>query len=315
MSCVAHCAQLAMAFPAFSMVTSHHQMENYFGENHSTGHDFDSALPIGSVSYMQLFQAFPAEMCEDAVAPGVMNALQAVQEARLASTTVTAENMLSRSVPDLLKEGDLTHEGADEAKNAAADEDDAEKPPANAQLHAELQKYAFATASPTRFYAYTLLSEDQVTVMNDFAQDSSEIAESSAYIYRYELSVSSGLVDYSVLGQSTGRRARDVLPAGGARRGADADLDTRSDHGSVRGDIIKAGGNARSAGAAPVPSSAEAGGATSALQKHLNAFCVSPVNLAVHRNSTRCTPIQASLEVRRVDQYPSARLSLLYLSE
>jgi hypothetical protein len=282
-----------MAFPAFSMVTSHHQMENYFGENHSTGHDFDSALPIGSVNYMQLFQAFPAEMCEDAVAPGVMSALQAVQEARLASTTVTAEQMLNRSLPDLLKEGgDLTHEGADEAKSVIADEDEADKPVANAPLHAELQKYAFATASPTRFYAYTLLSEDQVTVMNDFAQDSSEIAESSAYIYRYELSVSSGLVDYSVLGQPTGRRARDVVVAGGDRRGGHADPDTRSDHGSVRGDIAKAGGNA-----VPFSSSAEAGSMTGALQKHLNAFCVSPVNLAVHRNSTRCTPIQASIEV------------------
>jgi hypothetical protein len=297
-----------MAFPAFSMVTSHHQMENYFGENHSTGHDYDSTLPLGSVSYMQLFQAFPAEMCEDACASGVMSALQTVQEAKLASTTVTAENMLNRSVPDILKEGgDLTG-GEDEEKSAAA-EGEGDRPPANAQLHTELQKYAFAAASPTRFYAYTLLSEDQVTVMNDFAQDSSEIAESSAYIYRYELSVSAGLVDYSVLGQPTGRRARDVLPEGGIRRGQEDAHDARSDTGSVRGDTVRARANSRTSGAlvagasnaavntAAAPTGVETSVATSVLDKHLNAFCVSPVNLAVHRNSTRCTPIQASIEV------------------
>ena len=255
-----------MAFPGFSMVTSHHQMENYLGENHGGAVDTRPFAP-GSVSYMQLFQAFPAEFCDDALAPEVTSALQAIQDAKTAATTVTAENLLDQD-DFSLKDG--AGEQADAEEKSSGEAQLAEKAEHKADLHTELEKYAFAAACPTRFYAYTLLSEDQLTVMNDQAIDRSEMAESSAYIYRYELCVSESVIDYSMLG---------------GERSNPQEKDTHSTAGS------------RSAENMPATTTA-AGKRCASDEMQMGVFCVSPVNLAMHRSSARCTPIQASIEVR-----------------
>jgi hypothetical protein len=327
-----HASQLAMAFPAFSMVTSHHQVENYFGEHLSPNYyptapagdqpgDAEPVqVPLGSVNYMQLFHAFPADLCADALSVEVTTALQSIQDAKNAVTTVTEENLLDGSQLNILEDGanlagPHEGEGQGEGEEKVREDElgDPESPVASRDglLQAALTNYAFAAPWATKFYAYTLLSEDQLTVMNDQASDRNEAAESSAYIYRYELHVSDARIDYSTLGaQSSAFKPPPPPPApplsptlslsgtspGKDRsfRDKDRDRDGLSDTASRMGEYRRAAAAAREASTAALQAAAPA---PDAAEKGMNAFCVSPVNLAVHSDSARRTPIQASIEV------------------
>lgn len=311
--------QLAMAFPAFSMVTSHHQIENYFGEHHSHNHaysgmvnewgeaeDVEQKLPTGSVNYMQLFEAFPAEVCEDAYGEAVTGAVQAIVDAKTAASTVTEDNLLEDGQLNLLKDGaDLTAEGADDEQKQPEGRRVTTAPGASrdALLQRALANYPFAAPCATKFYAYTLLSEDQLTVMNDQAQGQ-EMAESSAYIYRYELHISGSTIDYTVLGsspRSSAAKAATVPPPSPPppppsnspmKSRSMFDKDGFSDTASRLGEFRRA---ASGTGNTPAVNKSE----VQAPRRFMNSFCVSPVNLAVHSDSARRTPIQASIEVRQ----------------
>ena len=313
--------QLAMAFPAYTMLSSHQMMETYVGEDHQ----------VGSVKLMQLFQAFPADLCEDALSPAVLNALSAIEEAKEATVRVTAQQILdTESLNGLdIHDHDQDHPAGEHksgretthtSRSAASMEHESD-------LVTELKKHTFTSLPATRFFAYTIMNDEQIQAM-DSCNTHLEAIDKSAYIHRFELAVSESSLDFTelrrTLAEVSAQQTENSSSVGAAKNlsststnaplSADpvANLKNRlrgtsnaSDHHSLMKGMARKMSmlKADAADDAPVVTGETDG--TLLEEKvedksgtqSLNVFCVTPVSLALHRNSSCCTPIQVSLEV------------------
>lgn len=311
-----------MAFPAYTMLSAHQMMETYVGEGAFTGHH------LGSIKLMQLFQAFPADLCEDALSPAVLDALTSIKDAKSAKLQVTAQQILDTESLDGL---DFAHEeqknhDTDTGHTAASTENDSD-------LITELKKHSFTELPATRFFAYSIMNDEQIQAMDAF-NSHLEAIEKSAYVHRFELSVSESSLDFTQLKltlqdtaaatSSAFATASSAAPAisidpiaslknrfrskSGASDAGAAALNGLLRKQSNNRLLDSSSGDARDAlptqptaadPAAPDTANSVGAGDT----KILNVFSVNPVNLALHRNSSCCTPIQVSLEVQYINLF------------
>lgn len=275
-------------------------MESYFSEN-----SFDTQR-AGYVKFMQLFQAFPAEICDEAQQPAVLDALQAIQEAKTAKLTVTAEQA---TVCDDIDGLDLTRGsmGPDgEAKAAESVTHSQVNEAEDSDFVTQLKKHLFTDSTPTRFFAYSFMNTDQIDAMDEeYKARGDDLPESSAYIQRFELAVSDSRVDFAHLRTPLESELPPVRPTNSSLS-APA-LGQGLLPSGVRGRYSRPGTEAGSVDGGAGATGAGAGNAATAAGvsdlKALGVFDVSPVNLAVHRASTRCTPIDVSLEVISILQF------------
>ena len=318
-----------MAFPAYTMLSAHQMMETYVGEGAFQGHQ------VGSVKLMQLFQAFPAQLCEDALSPAVLDALTSIQDAKTAQRELAAQQALRASDGDRLgsrrssadldedesaaEEKEQRHEATETALTAASSADDTD-------LITQLKKHTFTELSATRFYAYSIMNDEQIQAMDAFNVHLEAPIEKSAYIHRFELSVSESCLTFSQLGKtlqecnagepavpSFPMSSSDSLPRlrnriGGKYSASESGNGVGGGGGGGGGGVLggssrrnKSDGGGDNLSALPPPEAVDAAAAEIAKKVSetttMNVFSVSPVNLALHRSSSCCTPIQVGLEV------------------
>lgn len=312
-------------------------METYVGEGAFTDHQ------VGSVKLMQLFQAFPADQCENALSPGVLNALAGIEEAKEATVRVTAQQILETESLDGLDLSDhdptVEHKSGQDAthttRTAASMDHDSD-------LVTELKKHSFTALPTTRFFAYTIMNDEQIQAMESF-NTHLEAIEKSAYIHRFELAVSESSLDFTQLrctlaevsalqteNASAGFAAKvsqTAVPSVSLSDDPVANLKNRlrsksnasDSHSAVGGMSRNASRYQTQAGSAQNDFAAGEDAAVPAVTgatdgvlaegknedktgtQSLNVFCVTPVSLALHRNSSCCTPIQVSLEVQYIE--------------
>jgi len=326
-----------MAFPAYTMLSAHQMMETYVGEG-----AFTDQHHLGSIKLMQLFQAFPADLCEDALSPAVLDALTAIKDAKSARQQVTAQRILdTESLDGLDFANEHKQNNTDTAHTAASGDHDTD-------LVTELKKHSFTELPATRFFAYSIMNDEQIQAMDSF-NSHLEAIEKSAYIHRFELAVSESSLDFTQLKltlQETAaatttayvtatpmvvdpianmkNRFRSKSSAGDAGGAAPSSGLSRKQSNNRLFDLLSGSGSGdvRDAPLPPLPNeppppadTANTVGAGDT--KIMNVFSVSPVNLALHRNSTCCTPIQVSLEVSGVlySFYHSFSLPLFRLQD
>ncbi len=320
-----------MAFPAYTMLSSHQMMETYVGEGAFTDHQ------VGSVKLMQLFQAFPADLCEDALSPAVLNALTAIEEAKEATVRVTAQQILDTESLDGLDipDHDQDHPAGEQknghettltSRTAASMEHDSD-------LVTEMKKHTFTSLPATRFFAYTIMNDEQIQAMDSF-NTHLEVIEKSAYIHRFELATSESRLDFTelrrTLAEVSAQQTENASGLGSAKNlsttavaASNAPLSVdpltnmknrlrgnsnASDNHSLMKGMSRKGSLFKVDKVDAVEDTPIATGTTDGVlheekvedksgTQSLNVFCVTPVSLALHRNSSCCTPIQVSLEV------------------
>lgn len=237
----------------------------------------------------------------------MLDALQAIQDAKAEKQRIVAEQLEATcediDAMDLTVRESNTAGGAGggadgEAKAAESDTHYERMDAEDTDFITQLKKHQFTDATPTRFLAYSFMSDEQIAAMDrEYQARGEELPEQSAYIQRFELAVSESCVSFADLNLPIDSELPCVRPANFAplsssnATAATAAAGVRSRYsrplGTETGSVVD--GTAAGA-AASWPDS----------MKRLGVFDVSPVNLAVHQASTRCTPIEVSLEVSKL---------------
>jgi hypothetical protein len=234
-----------MSFPAYAMVSSHNMLEGYF---------HDSAVEGDGVKLMQLFHAMPAGIVEDALSRPVIDTLQDIQDAEAAAALAESVASADGDGDDDEDrdgeerggdEGDEAHGGRSASRSAAAgagaagggaaftSDTDASAAIAAVSPRERLtklfSKYTVGGHSPTRFYAYSILSEEELRLLHGIDESGSssssggagtDVFDRNAYINRFELNVAVSFVDYSNLGKVPGAALHAPAPQSAAPTGA-----------------------------------------------------------------------------------------------
>lgn len=190
--------QLSVAFPEFMMLSSHHMLESYLTRGVPSSSSSTAAL---SINYMQLYEALPADLCDDIHLDKVIDAIDPIED----------DQSASHAADDDAEDSDG---GSEQDPSLEAKDDQPLLLPID-PLDDLLSSQCYQSpdsAGPVKYYVYAIFSEEEFDRRNHQLQQSegggAMMLSPDRYINRFSLEVSRDCIHYySHLG-SKGTHAR-----------------------------------------------------------------------------------------------------------
>jgi hypothetical protein len=141
--------QLSVAFPEFMMLSSHHMLESYLTRGPSSSSSSSSTAAL-SINYMQLYEAIPANLCDDIHLDRVIDAIDPIEDDQSASHTADDDAEDS----DGCSEQDPSLEAKDDQPSLLPID------PLDDLLSSQCYQSP-DSAGPVKYYVYAIFSEEE----------------------------------------------------------------------------------------------------------------------------------------------------------
>ena len=175
--------QLSMAFPEFMMLSSHHMLESYLARGIPSSSSSSTAL---SINYMQLYEALPADLCDDIHLDKVIDAIDPIED----------DQSVSHAADDDAEDSDG---GSEQDPSLEAKDDQPLLLPTD-PLDDLLSSQCYQSpdsAGPVKYYVYAILSEEEFDRRNHQEGGGGAMMLSpDRYINRFSLEVGRDCVHY-----------------------------------------------------------------------------------------------------------------------